>query len=137
MPELPVVPVVYLPGPGVTKVKAVPVPGEKIIKTVTETVTGNEVVLPEPRTPMRLTVSGNAVRDDEHEANEKNLEQGETTEIIRDHPEKSENDDFIIWLIWLFVLLLFFILAAWLLAVRHKTEKAEDTSERIQDEGDR
>ena len=125
-PELPVVPVVYLPGPGVTKLKAVPVPGERIIQKVTETVTGNEAVLPEPRAPMKLSVSGNTVSGNK---NSKDGDSSKPVETIRAVSLEEKTDHMELWVIWLLLLGLMFILSVWLLLIRKHGKRKPEAEE--------
>ncbi len=130
-PEPPVVPVVYLPGPGITKLKAVPVPGKPVIRTITETVTGNEAILPEPREPMRVSVSGNGVQQEEKRPERRNIvSQPAVSE------EVTPDNDSRVWLIWLFLLLLIIVLIVWLRSVsnKRKRDKAKGANSQKMDE---
>ena len=119
----PVVPVVYLPGPGITKVKAVPVPGEPEIRYVTRTVTGNEAILPEPGKPAEISVSGNGSVKWHRMVISAVPGMGGTQ-------EDGKTGQWI--LIWILILFFFLVLAEWFFIVRKtgksKADKSHDSS---------
>ncbi len=119
--EPPVIPVVYLPGPEAPRVKLVRVKGDTVTKTVVQTVTGNEAILPAAGKPARLSLSGN-----ESVPEKKTWEADPVLEKQREEPEEDESG-------LLFSALLIFLLAGGLcilIFVIRKTGKKEKDKNR-------
>ena len=125
-PLPPNIPVVYLPGPGEPKTRTVYVKGDTVTKTIVETVTGNDAILPEPRKPVRLSVSGNGT-----------VSGNNTGGKEKSAPERTEEDldpedrrGIILWLTGLLLLILILLLCFWALLLRKKKNPKEQTTKK-------
>ena len=107
IPESPIIPVVYLPGPGETKVKVVRV--EKAVE-----VEKLEGVLPEPQKPVKLFVSGNENAGGKEAV--LTVEAGTKGTQAADTKESASK----IWLLCFLIFLLLLCLFAWIMVVRRK-----------------
>ena len=107
IPEPPIIPVVYLPGPGETKVKVVRV--EKAVE-----VEKLEGILPEPQKPVKLSVSGNESSGGKEAV--LTVEAGTRETQGADTKESASK----IWLLCFLIFLLFLCLFAWIMVVRRK-----------------